>query len=207
MSDVAASTAAADSAEVAANLAHADSAEGLHAGTAAHGGAEHAEPIALGLNPGAWVALAMAVFIAILIWKKVPALLGGTLDKRIADIRAQLDEAKKLRAEAEALRAEYEAKVKAAEAEAGTMRAHAEAEAVQILADANAHAKDLTLRRAKMAEDKIGAAERAAIASVRAKAAEAATIAATALIAQGHGAAQDKPLVDQTIAGLGSRLN
>ena len=87
------------------------------------------------------------------------------------------------------------------------MRAHAEAEAVQILADANAHAKDLTVRRAKMAEDKIGAAERAAIAEVRAKAAEAATIAATALIAQGHGAAQDKPLVDQTIAGLGSRLN
>ena len=207
MSDAAASTAAADSAEVAANLAHADSAEGLHAGTAAHGGAEHAEPIALGLNPGAWVALAMAVFIAILIWKKVPALLGGTLDKRIADIRAQLDEAKKLRAEAEALRAEYEAKVKAAEAEAGTMRAHAEAEAVQILADANAHAKDLTLRRAKMAEDKIGAAERAAIASIRTRAVDAAAAAAESLIASGHGAAQDKPLVDQTIAGLGSRLN
>jgi len=207
MSDAAATTAAADSAEVAANLAHADSAEGLHAGTEAHGGAVHAEPEALGLNPGAWVALSMAVFIAILLWKKVPALLGGTLDKRIADIREQLDEAKKLRAEAEALRAEYEAKVKAAEAEAGTMRAHAEAEAVQILADATAHAQDLTLRRAKMAEDKIGAAERAAIASVRAKAAEAATIAATTLIAESHGAAQDKPLVDQTIAGLGSRLN
>ena len=207
MSDAAATTAAAGSAEVAANLAHPESAEGLHAGTEAHGGGAHAEPMALGLNPGAWVALAMAVFIAILLWKKVPALLGGTLDKRIADIREQLDEAKKLRAEAEALRAEYDAKVKAAEAEAGTMRAHAEAEAAQILADANAHAKDLTLRRAKMAEDKIGAAERAAIASVRAKAAEAATAAATALIAESHGAAQDKPLVDQTIANLGARLN
>ena len=202
-----ATQAAADSAEVAGNLDHADSAQGLVASTEAHGGAVHAEPEALGLNPGAWVALSMAVFIAILLWKKVPALLAGTLDKRIADIRAQLDEAKTLRAEAEALRAEYEGKVKAAEAEATVMRAHAEAEAVQILADAHAHAQDLTVRRAKMAEDKIGAAERAAIASVRAKAAEAATIAATALIAQGHGAAQDKPLVDQTIAGLGSRLN
>ena len=202
-----ATQAAADSAEVAGNLDHADSAQGLVASTEAHGSAVHAEPEALGLNPGAWVALSMAVFIAILLWKKVPALLAGTLDKRIADIRAQLDEAKTLRAEAEALRAEYEGKVKAAEAEATAMRAHAEAEAVQILADAHAHAQDLTVRRAKMAEDKIGAAERAAIASVRAKAAEAATIAATALIAQGHGAAQDKPLVDQTIAGLGSRLN
>ena len=202
-----ATQAAADSAEVAGNLDHADSAQGLTAGTEAHGGAVHAEPEALGLNPGAWVALSMAVFIAILLWKKVPALLAGTLDKRIADIRAQLDEAKTLRAEAEALRAEYEGKVKAAEAEATVMREHAEAEAVQILADAHAHAQDLTVRRAKMAEDKIGAAERAAIAEVRAKAAEAATVAATALIAQGHGAAQDKPLVDQTIAGLGSRLN
>lgn len=203
----AATTAASGSAEVAANLANADHAEGLTASTEAHGGAVHAEPEALGLNPGAWVALAMTVFIAILLWKKVPALLGGALDKRIADIRAQLDEAKTLRAEAEALRAEYEAKVKSAEAEAGVMREHAEAEAKQILADAKDHAKDLTARRAKMAEDKIGAAERAAIASIRSKAADAAANAAAALIAESHGAAQDKPLVDQTIAGLGTRLN
>lgn len=195
------------SAEVAANLEHADTAQGLHEGTAAEGGAHHAVPSALGLNPTAWVALAMAVFIVILLWKKVPALLGGALDKKIAAIREQLDEAKQLRAEAEALRSEYAAKLKAAEGEAAAMRDHAEAEAKQILADAKTAAKDLTVRRTKMAEDKIAAAERAAIAEVRAKAADAAVAAAGVLIAQGHGAAQDKPLVDQTIAGLGTRLN
>ncbi|MBB5687014.1 F0F1 ATP synthase subunit B [Sphingobium boeckii] len=198
-----ANAAASGSAEVAANLAHADTSEGLEA----HGGVHAPELSALGLNPAAWVSLAMLVFILILLWKKVPALLGGALDKQIATIREQLDEAKTLRAEAEALRAEYEAKVKSAEAEATVMREHAEAEAKQILADAKDHAKDLTARRTKMAEDKIGAAERAAIASVRTKAAEAAAAAAASLIAQGHGAAQDKPLVDQTIAGLGTRLN
>lgn len=195
------------SAEVAANLAHADTAEGLHAGTEAHGGAEHATPSALGLNPTAWVALAMAVFIVILLVKKVPALLGGALDKKIAAIREQLDEAKALRAEAEALRAEYAAKVQAAEAETVAMREHAEAEAKQILADARTAAKDLTVRRARMAEDKIAAAERAAIAEIRDKTVNAAAAAATTLIAQGHGAAQDKALVDRTIADLGTRLN
>jgi F-type H+-transporting ATPase subunit b len=197
-----------DSALVAANLAHADTAEGLNAGTEAHGGGGgHAVPSALGLNPTAWVALAMAVFIVILLVKKVPSLLGRMLDSRIAAIREQLDEAKTLRAEAEALRAEYEKKLQAAEGEASAMREHAEAEAKQILVDAKIAAKDLTVRRARMAEAKIGAAERAAIAEIREKAVDAAATAAANLIAQGHGAAQDKPLVDRTIADLGTRLN
>ncbi|RJF85463.1 F0F1 ATP synthase subunit B [Sphingomonas cavernae] len=205
-------TAAHGSAEVAANLTAAEhgQGEGLEhsATTEAHGGAAaHAEPQAVGMDATGWVSLAMAVFLGILIWKKVPGIIGSALDKKIAGIRQHLDEAKQLRAEAEALRAEYEAKVKSAEAEAVTMREHAEAEARQILVDAKAQAKDLTARRAKMAEDKIEAAERAAIAEVRAKAAEAAANAAAALIADGHGAAQDKALVDQTIAGLGKRLN
>ena len=72
-----------------------------------HGEAPYADPEALGLNATAWVALAMLVVIALMIWKKVPAAIGRSLDKKIAGIREQLDEAAKLRAEAEALRAEY----------------------------------------------------------------------------------------------------
>ena len=194
------------SAEVAENLSHADTSEGLHTGTQAHGAA-HDEPSALGLSPSAWVALSMTVFILILLWKRVPALFARGLDARIAAIRSQLDEAKALRAEAEALRAEYDAKLKAAEAEAASMRTHAEAEAKQILADAEAAAQDLTQRRARMAEDKIAAAERSAIADVRAKAASAAAAAAAALIAAKHDAGADRSLIDQTIAGIGTRLN
>ena len=91
------------------------------AGTGADGGPPHAEPAALGLNATAWVALAMAVVIAIMLWKKVPAAIGRALDRKIEGIREQLDEAKRLRAEAEALRSEYEARQAGAAAEAAAL--------------------------------------------------------------------------------------
>ena len=168
---------------------------------------EHSEATAFGLNPGGWVALSMLVVIAILIWKGAPAAIGRSLDKKIASIRAQLDEASKLRAEAEALRAEYQAKSAAAAGEAESILAHARIEADAILAKAREDTETLIQRRGRMAEDKIAAAERAAIAEVRAKAADAATKAAAALIAERQDATSDKALVDRTIANLGQRLN
>ena len=171
------------------------------------GAVEHAEATAFGLNPGGWVALAMIIIFAIMIWKGVPKAIGRALDKKIAGIREQLDEASKLRAEAEALRAEYLAKSAAAEGEAAQILAHARAEAEQILAKAKDDTEQLVKRRQRMAEDKIAAAERAAIAEVRAKAAEAATKAAAALIAERNDADSDKGLVDKAIAALGQRLN
>lgn len=176
-------------------------------GTVAHEGvAPHSDPKAVGLDATAWVSLAMAVFIAILIFKKVPGLIGGALDGRIAQIKSQLEEASKLRAEADALKAEYEAKLAAAAGEAAAMRKSAEHEAETLLEDAKANAVALVARRQKMAEDKIGAAERAAIAGIRTKAVTAATGAAATLIAAGHDAAADKTLVDGAISGLGSGI-
>ena len=164
--------------------------------------APHVEPTALGLDATAWVALAMLAVIAIMIWKKVPAAIGVALDKKIAGIREQLDEASRLRAEAEALRAEYEAKMAAAEGEAAAMLESARHEAEGIVAQAQTDAAALVERRTRMAEDKIGAAERAAVAEVRARAASAAAAAAAALIAERHDGKADKALVDKTIAGL-----
>jgi F-type H+-transporting ATPase subunit b len=149
----------------------------------------------------------MIVVIVLMIWKKVPAMIGGALDKKIAAIRVQLDEAARLRADAEALKAEYEAKAKAAAGEAEAILAHARGEADGIVAQARTDAANLIERRGKMAETKIAAAERAAIAEVRAKAASAAAAAATKLISERHDAGADKALVDKTIAGLGGRLN
>src|SRR5215208_6212321 len=77
--------------------------------------AHEAEPTALGLTPPAWIALAMLVVIAMLIWKKVPGAIGKALDDKIALIRDQLAEAESLRNEAEALKAEYEKKAKGAD--------------------------------------------------------------------------------------------
>ena len=134
----------------------------------------------------------------------MPALIGGALDGRIAQIKEQLAEASKLRAEAEALKGEYEAKLAAAAGEADAMRKAAEHEAEGLIADAKVNAEALVVRRQKMAEDKIGAAERTAIAGIRAKAVNAATAAAATLIAQGHDANADKALVNSAISGLGT---
>lgn len=200
--------AAGGSAVVHENLANADKAEGMpHAGTTAPGGTphgeEHAAPSVLGLNGAGWVSLAMLVFIGILIWKKVPSVITGALDRQIAGIKQQLDDATALREEAEALRDDYRRRIAAAESSAADMIAHAEAEAQALIAKANSDAAELVGRRATMAEDKIAAAERAALAEVRAKTANAAARAAATLIAARHGADADKALVDRTIAGLG----
>ena len=178
---------------------------GEHAATteAAEGHGPVAEPTALGLDATAWVALAMLAVIAIMLWKKVPAAIGRALDKKIAGIREQLDEATRLRTEAEALRAEYEAKAAAAGAEAQAMLDRARHEADMIVQQAKTDAAALVERRTRMAEDKIAAAERSAIAEVRAKAVTAATIAAERLIRDQHDATADRAMVDRTIAGLG----
>jgi F-type H+-transporting ATPase subunit b len=170
--------------------------------TAAPAEAHHVDPTALGMNATAWVSLAMLAVILIMLWKKVPNAIGGALDKKIATIRDQLAEATALRAEAEALKAEYEAKSKAAAKEAKAILAHAEEEATAIVAKARDDVAALIDRRTRMASDKIAAAQRAAIDEVRAKAAAAAAAAAATLIAEGHDAKADKPIVDETIKAL-----
>lgn len=163
---------------------------------------EHAEPTALLLDPAGWVGLSMLAVFALFVWKKVPAAVGKALDGKIAEIRAQLDEAKTLRTEAEALKAEYQAKAQAADGEAKAMIERAKAESKAIVAKAKSDAEALVERRTQMAEAKIAAEERAAIDEVRAVAAKAATQAATHLITERSDAKSDKALVDEAIAGL-----
>lgn len=170
--------------------------------TGANAGEEHATPSALGFDATMLVALAMLVVIALAIWKKVPAMIAGALDKQISGIKAQLDQATALRAEAEAIKAEYEAKAKQAAQDAIDMKAAAEEEAKLIVAQAKTDATALIGRRAKAAEEKIAAAERAAIADVRAKAASVSAAAAAQLIATHHDAKADASLVDQSINSL-----
>jgi len=168
------------------------------------GGAEHhVEATALGMNTTGWVAVAALIVLVIMLWKKVPALIGRQLDDKIAGIRRELDEASRLRKEAEALKAEYEGKAAAAHQDAEAMRVGAEREAHEILVKAKADAEALMDRRARMAEDKIAAAERAAIADVRARAADAAARAAAILIAEHAGPDADRARIDRAIAGLG----
>ncbi len=159
-------------------------------------------PSALFLQDYQWVSLAMGVLIAVFIWKKVPGMITGGLDAKIAEIKTQLDEAKSLRAEAEALRDEYAAKIAGAEKDAESMMDSAKREAEAIVAKAKVDSSAMVARRERMAADKIAAAERDAIAGVRAKAAEAAATASTTLIADKHDKETDSSLADQVIASL-----
>ena len=185
------------------DVAHAAPGAGeTKAGTEDHGGG-HAEPTALGFDASGWVAWAMVAVFLLMLWKKVPSAIAKALDRKIAGIRQQLDEAAQLRAEAEALRAEYEAMAARADAEAAAMIERAKAEAEGIVRQAETDAAALVERRTRMAEDKIAAAERAAVDEVRARAASAAAAAAETLIRDRLDAEGDKTMVDATIAELG----
>ncbi len=176
-------------------------------GTTAHEGSHEPAPKALGLEATGWVALAMLALIGIMLWKRVPAMIGKALDGQIAGIRKTLDDAATLRKEAEALRAEYEAKRNAASKEAADIVAAARADADALIANAKTQATSLVARRTTMAETKIAAAERAATDEVRAAAAQAATAAAQALLKEKlDGASRDR-LVDQAIGELDRRLH
>ena len=164
-------------------------------------------PTLLGLSAEGWVYVGLTIFLLLAVFvAKAPQKITEALDARIANTRRQLDEAKAIRAEAEALLADAKRRSAASAGDAAAIIAHAEAEAKLMLAKAESDATDLMARRAKMAEDKIAAAERGSIADVRAMAADAATRAAAAIIADRQDTGADKPLVDRTIAGL-ARIN
>ena len=168
----------------------------LQASVAHPSAPEAAEPTAFSLNPGGWVALAILIVFALLIWKKVPGAVGRALDSKIALIRDQL-------AEAEALKAEYEAKAASADKDRDALLERARHEAGDIVAKARTDAEALIERRTRMAEDKIAAEERAAVEQLRSAAADAAAKAAARLIAERHDAATDAKLVDQAIGQIG----
>jgi F-type H+-transporting ATPase subunit b len=163
------------------------------------------EPTFLGLNPGGWVALAMLVVFAIMIWKKVPGAIGRALDDKIRIVRDQLAEAEALRKEAEALRTEYESKAASADKDREALLERARHEADEIVAKAKTDAEALIERRTRMAEDKIAAEERAAVEQLRAAAADAAARAAARLIAERNDATTDAKLVDQAIGEIARR--
>ena len=171
----------------------------LLASVAQPASSEAAEPTAFTLNPGGWVAVAVLLVFALLIWKKVPGAVGRALDSKIALIRDQLSEAEALRKEAEELKAEYEAKAASIDKDREAMLERAKHEADEIVAKAKSDSEALIKRRTRMAEDKIAAEERTAIEQLRAAAADAATKAAAKIIGHRHDAATDSELVDKAI--------
>lgn len=167
------------------------------------GAAKHSEPTLWGLEPYQWVSVAMFVLLLFAFFgAKVHRTILGGLDKKIADIREQLDEATNLRTEAEALRDEYAAKIAGAEKDAEAMIDNAKGEADGILEKAEADSKTMVERRKRMAEDRIAAAEREALDEVRNRAVTAATAASRTLIGSKLDADADRALSDKVIADI-----
>ena len=136
------------------------------------------------LEAEAWVAIAFFIFLGVLGYFGVHNRLIQGIDTRRDRIKAELDEARRLKDEAAKLLAEYKARQASAEREAQDIIASARAEAERIAAEARTKMEDFVARRTKTAESKIALAEAQALADVRAAAADAAVTAASTILSQ-----------------------
>ena len=158
-------------------------------------------------NPSFWVAVAFFGFVALMLYYKVPAMICKSLDDRADRIRAELDEARRLREEAQALLADYQKKREAAEEEAKAIVEQARREADSLAAETRKSLIETLERRTKLAEDKIARAEAQALADVRSVAVDAAIAAAERILQGQVNPASSAGLVDQSLRDLKGKLN
>ena len=154
-----------------------------------------------------WVAVAFVIFVAFMIYVGVHRKIIDALDHRSARIKAELDDARRLRDEAAQLLAEYQRKQSDAEREAAGIIAGAKAEAERLALEAKGKMEEFVARRTKMAETKINQAEAQAVADVRAAAAEAAVAAAEKILTQTVKGQVADGLIAQGISNVKTKLN
>ncbi|RDW12988.1 F0F1 ATP synthase subunit B [Paracoccus thiocyanatus] len=153
------------------------------------------------------VTLAFLLFVGILVWFRVPQIVGGLLDKRAEGIRNDLAEARRLREEAQEIYASYERRQREVKSQADDIVANAKREAV---AEAEKAKKALQLsieRRLKAAEDQIASAESDAVRAVRDRAIQTAIGAATEILGKQASPAERSAGIDQAIDEVARRLN
>jgi F-type H+-transporting ATPase subunit b len=158
-------------------------------------------------EPEFWVAVAFVIFVGIIIYVGAHKKVIAALDERGARIKAELDEARRLRDEAAALLAEYQRKQQEAQREADAIVAEARAEAERVAAEAHAKLQEFMARRTRQAETKIGQAEVQALADVRAAAADAAVAAAERILRDTAKGKVADELIAQGIADVKAKLN
>ncbi len=153
-----------------------------------------------------WATAALFVFIALVVYLKVPAMITRALDSRIKDIETELAEAERLRAEAKALLEDYQRRREDAEKEAEGIVAAAREEAFRLTAEAGTTLEALIARRTRAVEEKIALAEAQAVSEVRARSADLAIEAARVLL-QRQMATRGDALVERAIKDVSDRLN
>lgn len=158
-------------------------------------------------TPEFWVLISFILFIALLVYFGVPGKVAAMLDERAARIARELDEARKLREEAQGLLADYERKRRDAEKEAEAIIAQAREEAGAFAAETRHKLTETVERRGRLAEEKIAQAEAQAVKEVRAAAAGLAIAAARRIIADQVQGAKADELVAASIGDLKDRLH
>ncbi|WP_407178199.1 ATP F0F1 synthase subunit B [Bradyrhizobium sp. STM 3562] len=158
-------------------------------------------------DPEFWVAVAFVILMGLFAYVGVHKTVLKALDHRGERIKAELDDARRLKEEAAKVLADYKARRASAEAEAQDIVASAKAEAERIAAEAKAKMEDFVARRTKAAEGKIALAEAQALADVRAAAAEAAVAAASNILSQTVKGQLADDLLSKGIAEVRQKLN
>jgi F-type H+-transporting ATPase subunit b len=158
-------------------------------------------------DPETWVAIAFVILMVVFGYLGVFKSAITALDHRAARIKAELDDASRLRQEAAKVLADYKARSATAEREAADIIANAKAEAERIAAEAKAKMEDFVARRTKTAESKIALAEAQALADVRAAAAEAAVQAASTILSQSVKGQIADDLLAKSISEVRQKLN
>ena len=158
-------------------------------------------------EPEFWVAVGFVIFVAVLIYVGVPKMMTKALDDRAKRVQDELNEARRLKEEAQKLLADYQAKQRQADDEAAAIVAGAKAEAERFAAEAKAKMEEFVARRSKMAETKIAQAEAQAVADVRAAAAEAAVSAAEKILTDSVKGKVADDLLARGIGDVKTKLN
>lgn len=154
-----------------------------------------------------WVLVALVIFIGIAMYFNVHGMFATQLDKRSKEIGDELEQARRLREEAQQLLASYQRKREEAMREADAIVAQAKVEAEHLAEETRKNMQAQVERRQQMAEDKIRQAEAQAVQEVRGAAAEVAISAAQKLIAEKVDTARDASLIERSIAELSSKLH
>ncbi len=154
-----------------------------------------------------WVAVGFIVFLALLGFVGMHRQLAKALDDRAARIKAELDDARRLREEAAKLLAEYERKRHEAETEAALIVSGAKADAERMALEAKTKLDEFVSRRTKLAESKIAQAEIQAMAEVKAAAADAAAAAAEKILRDTAKGDVAQKLLDSSIADIKNKFN
>lgn len=154
-----------------------------------------------------WVGAAVVTFLALLVYLGVHKTITKALDARAEKIQGQLDEARQLKEEAQSLLAQHQRRQREATKEAEDILTHAKDEAKAIKAEVAGNVKAMVERRTRLAEDRVKAAEAAAVKDVRKVAVEIATSAAHAVIVSHLTDDAQKDSIDKAIGDLDRNLH